>query len=168
MRQLLKDLSALLEEQVEILTKMLELSKEERQIIVKGESSKLEAVVREQIKELSKVNEIERRRTELHNDLALAFGLEPKDVTISAIAERSSVEERKVLEDVKTRLLSLLDQQTAINNENKELIKAHQEYTEAMTELMSQPTDPLNNLYGVDGKTADERLKNTGFFDSQV
>jgi hypothetical protein len=52
--------------------------------------------------------------------------------------------------------------------ENRELIKTHMEYSEAVLELLVDSEDPLNNFYGMDGKAAPDKKKTTGFFDKQA
>jgi len=162
------DLCALLLEQKAVLGKMLELSTEEREIIIHGESSKLEEIVRLELRELSKLGSIEKRRLALHKSIAAEFGLTEKNITVSAIAERADPDESERITQLQEELTGLISRHTAINNENRELIKAHMEYSETMLELMVGSEDPLNNLYGGDGKSAPDRKKTTGFFDGQA
>ena len=168
MRQVLDDLCALLLEQKLILERMLELSTEEREIIIHGESSKLEEIVRQELRELSKLGGIEKRRLALHKTLAQEFRLPEQYITVSAIAERAQQDERETITGLQMELTDLINRHTAINNENKELIKAHMEYSETMLELMVGSEDPLNNFYGMDGKSALDKKKTTGFFDGHA
>jgi len=168
MRQILSDLCNLLLEQKDVLEKMLKLSEEERQVIIAGESGKLEDIVRQEVRELSKLGKIEKARTALHKTIAAEFGMPVQDITVSAIAEQSEPDERDTIVQLQKELTELIEKHTALNAENRELIKAHIEYTDMMLELMVDPEDPLNNFYGGDGKTAPDRKKQTGFFDGQA
>jgi len=167
MRQTLTDLCTLLQEQKEVLGNMLELAKEERHIIINGESDKLENVIRLELKELNKLGAIEKKRLALHTVIAAELALEG-DITVSRIAEKAGPEENEAIRKLQNELIPLIEEHSVINKENRELIKAHMEYSETMLELMVGSEDPLNNMYGGDGKATPERKKTTGFYDGHA
>ena len=167
MRQTLADLCALLQEQKTVLGNMLELAKEERHIIINGESDKLENVIRLELKELNKLGAIEKKRLALHTVIAAELALEG-DITVSRIAEKAGPEENEAIRKLQNELIPLIEEHSVINKENRELIKAHMEYSETMLELMVGSEDPLNNMYGGDGKATPERKKTTGFYDGHA
>lgn len=168
MRQSLVDLCNILEEQKQVIGNMLELSKQERQIIIDGESEKLEDIIRLELKELSKLGGIEKRRIELHGTIAKDVGLPVQNLTVTKIAEKVSPTEREKIKAVQKELMALIDEHKAVNMENRELIKAHIDYSEAMVGLMVGKEDPLNNLYSGDGSAVSEQTKKTGFFDGHA
>jgi flagellar biosynthesis/type III secretory pathway chaperone len=168
LRQILEDLTELLLEQRSVLAEMLNLSLEKRRIIMNCETEKLENTVRLELRVLSKLGAVEKKRTALHKALAKEFNLPEDDITVTAIAGRASHEERETITGLQTELTALIKQHTDINTENRELIKAHLEYTEAMLEMMVDPEDPLNNFYGGDGKMTADKRKTTGFFNGHV
>jgi len=168
MRQTLADLCALLREQKAVLVNMLELAKEERQIIVKGESDKLEDVIRLELKELNKLGAIERKRLALHKTIATELGLPEDEITVSNIAENAEPDEREAIRKLQKELMPIIEEHSAVNAENRELIKSHIEYSQTMLELMTESEDPLNNMYGGDGRAAPDRKKATGFYDGHA
>jgi len=168
MRQMIKDLADLLLEQKSVLENMLELSREEQRIIVEGKSDLLEDIVRQELRELSKLGAIEKKRMALHKHISTELGLPVSELTVSAIAERSEPDEREVIRGLQTELTMLINLHTDLNKENRELIKAHLEYTEAMLDLMVDSEDPLNNFYDGGGRAAPDRKKTTGFFDGHA
>ena len=168
MRESLADLYNLLCEQRDVLSNMLELAKEERHIIIAGESEKLDDVVRLEFKELNKLGAIEKKRLVLHKAIALELGLQEENITVSAIAEQATPEESEKIRSLQTKLMAIIEQHTAVNKENRELIKSHLEYSDTMLELMVGSEDPLNNMYGGDGKAAPDRKKATGFYDGHA
>jgi len=147
---------------------MLELAGEKRRIIINSETEKLEGIVRLELRELSKLGAIEKKRAGLHKTIAEELNIQNGEVTVSAIAQRAQPDERDILTKLQTELITLIGQHADINTENRELIKAHLEYSEAMLELMMESEDPLNNFYGGDGKAAPERRKTTGFFNGHA
>ena len=168
MRPILRDLCELLSEQKSILETMLALSQEERRIIISGESELLEDVVRQGMRELSKLGKVEKRRLELHDAISSEFRMPKEDISVTAIAKRAAASERVAITKLQVDLTELIKQHNTLNNENRELIMAHIEYSEAMMELMVDSEDPLNNYYGNDGKAPSEKKKNTGFIDSKA
>jgi len=168
LRQVLSELCALLLEQKNVLAIMLRLSQEERQIIMNGESEKLEDIVRQELRELSKLGAIEKKRIALHKTIAAELDLPEQELTVSAIAGRAGPDEREAIVKLQKELTALISQHTALNTENRELIKAHIEYSETMLDMMVGSEDPLNNFYSGDGKAVPEKKKTTGFFDSHA
>jgi flagellar biosynthesis/type III secretory pathway chaperone len=168
MKLVLKELIDLLIEQKSALSNMLELSQEERRIIISGETEKLENVVRLELRELSKLGAIEKKRTALHKSIATALDLPSNDITVSSIARRAKPDEREAIIKLQSELTNLIERHTSINEENSELIKAQLEYSEAMLELMVESEDPLNNFYGGDGKAAPARKRSISYFNSHA
>jgi len=168
MRSTLVDLCNLLQEQKAVLESMLELAKEERQIIISGESAKLENVIRLELKELNKLGAIEKKRLALHSVIAQELGLQDDEITVSNIADRADPDERDAIRKLQTELMPIIEEHTAVNMENRELIKAHMEYSETILELMVDSEDPLNNMYGGDGKAAPDRKKAKGLYDGHA
>lgn len=168
MRQVLGDLIGLLIEQKGVLSNMLELSREKRRVIMNVETENLEGVVRLELRELSKLGAIEKKRAGLHKAIAAELDLPGDDVTVSAIAQRAQPDEREALVKLQNDLTALIAQHSDLNVENRELIKAHLEYSEAMLGLMLDSEDPLNNFYGGDGRAVPERKKTTGFFNGHA
>ena len=168
MRQTLADLCNLLQEQTIVLGSMLELAKEEREIIIAGDSEKLENVIRFELKELNKLGAIEKKRLALHKIIAEEMGLQDDELTVSKIAEKAQPHEREEIKALQIVLVPLIEEHASVNMENRELIKAHIEYSETMLELMVGSEDPLNNMYGGDGRAAPERKKAKGFYDGHA
>jgi len=168
MRQTLADLCTLLQEQKEVLERMLELADEERKILIAGESEKLENVIRLELKELNKLGAVEKKRLALHKVIAAELGLQDDEITVSNIAEKSQPDERDAIKKLQTELMPLIEEHSSVNKENRELIKTHVEYSETMLELMVDSEDPLNNMYGGDGKAVADRKKSKGFYDGHA
>lgn len=168
MRQILSELLELLTEQKTVLENLIRLSGEERQIIIKGEPENLEGVVRAELKELSKLGAIEKKRTALHPAISEELGITGGDITVSAIASSAMPDERESIRMLQTELTQLIDRHAKLNLENRELLKEHLEYTESVLELLVDPEDPLNNFYGGDGKAVQEKKRSTGFFDKHA
>lgn len=168
MRQTILDLCSILQDEKAVVADLLELAKEEREIVVSGESDKLEDIIRLQIKQLNKIGALEKKRTEVNRVISLETGIPEANMTITAILETADPNERAKLMPLQKQLTDMVEQHVAINTENRELIKSHVEYTDTMLELIVGAEDPLNNMYGGDGRAAAERKKSTGFYDGHA
>lgn len=168
MRQTLQDLCAILTEQSGVLKNMLELAKEERDILISAKTEMLEDVIRHEFKELNKLGNIEKRRLALMSNIAGEMNIAAGELTVSKIAELAEPDERAVIRTLQEELTPLINEHAAINKENRLLIETHVEYSQMMLELMVGAEDPLNNMYGGDGKAAPERKKATGIFDGHA
>ena len=164
MRQVLVELYDLLNEQKVILNDLLDLSREEQRILVNGESDLLEAVVRRELKELSKLGAVERNRTVLNKTLATEFGLPEDGVNITEISTKVEPAEKETLLKIQKELIALIDEHSQMNSQNRDHIKSHMEYSSAMLDMLAEPDDPLNNFYGGDGKSTVDKKKATGFY----
>jgi len=168
MRQTILDLCSVLQDEKTIVKGLLELAKEERDVIVAGESGKLEAIIKLQIKQLNKLGALEKKRTEINKTISEESSIPESQITITTILETSDPNERVKLSNLQNQITALIAEHTALNAENRELIKSHIEYSDTMLELMVGAEDPLNNMYGGDGKAATERKKSTGFYDGHA
>jgi len=168
MRQTILDLCGILQDEKTIIADLLELAKEEREIIIAGESTKLEDIIRLQIKQINKLGALEKKRTEINKRISIEIGIPETAITITAILESATQNEKVRLAPLQKQLTTMVEQHATINAENRELIKSHLEYSETMLELMAGAEDPLNNMYGGDGKAAVERRKSTGFIDGHA
>lgn len=168
MRQSLSDLCVMLGEQRDVLKGMLELAKEKRRIIIANESDKLEDIIRAEFKEMNRLGSAEKKRMALINDIAAEMGIPADDITVSKIAERAGPEERDAIRRLQEELTPLIGEHTAINAENRKLIESHIEYSRTMLELMVGVEDPLNNMYGGDGRAAPDKAKKTSIYDGHA
>jgi len=169
MRQSILDLCEILHDEKIIVEGMLELAKEEQRVIVANEPEKLENVIRLQIKELNKLGALEKKRTEVNRQISGEIGVPVAAITITKILETANPNERVQLSNIQKKLTEIIEVHTAINKENRELVKMHVEYSDTVLELVTGADDPLNNMYGGDGiLAADQRKKARGFYEGSA
>ena len=168
MRQLLKDLCGLLKEQKDMLEGMLDMSQEKRLAIINGDTEQLEGIVSKEIREISKLKKIEKRRLEMYPAITAELGLAEAEITVTSISERVWPDEKKALQKLQIELTALVDEHKRLNEDNRQLVETHIEYTEAMMNVLVDSEDPLNNFYGEDGRETPDKKKATGFFDGRA
>jgi flagellar biosynthesis/type III secretory pathway chaperone len=168
MRRPIAEMTALIEAVRAAQEELLELSYEERRVILSGDAARLAEIVSGEMRALSRINAAEKKRAALLPEVTALLGLPEADATLGAILERAEPDERDALQALQKALKGLIARQGEINAINRNMLEAQQEYTDAMMNALTPAEDPLNNFYGGDGKTTDERLKTTGFLDWKI
>lgn len=170
MEQELNMMCELLEEHISVQTTLLELSQEKKQVIISGNTERLNEIVQLELKSLAKMNSIEKRRTALVAALSKKLDIPEAEFTVRALAERAGESpDARRLTVLRGQLSMLLRQQSEQNSLNQKLLETQLEYTDTMLNLIVGPDDPLNNFYGVDGRTTDTEIsKGAGIFDQEI
>ena len=156
---------SLLEEQRTLHTRLYELSLEKRRVIAKDQTERLGEIVQEEMRLLSRMNSLEKKREKVLAEWAKNLACAPEDVTLTKILGKAGRTEREQISSLRTELSSLMVTLRTLNDENKKLLESKLEYTDTMLGLYVGAEDPLNNIYGAGGRTEDEMRKSTGMFD---
>jgi len=164
----INELIELLTRQKALLEEILPLALEKRVLIVNTDSEKLEELIRQELRAINKLSDIEKKRIALLPKVIIELGLTGSDTPLSVIAKHSPAPYSDALGTLHEELRILVKELTELNDGNREMINAHKEYTETMMEMMVEAEDPLNNFYGGDGKAPPEKKRTTGFFDGQA
>lgn len=166
----LKTMCELLEEHISVQGSLLELSQEKKQVIISGNTERLNEIVQTELKSLARMNSIEKRRTALVAALSKELGVQEGELTVSVLSERAGgTPAGSRLTALQEELTKLLREQADQNNINKKLLETQLEYTDTMLNLIVGPDDPLNNFYGGDGRTTDAEIrKSAGIFDQEI
>jgi flagellar biosynthesis/type III secretory pathway chaperone len=168
LRQELRDVFALVESVKTAQEELLNLSYEARRVILSGDTVRLSEIVNGEMRALSRINTAEKKRAALMGRVAALLGLPEDGITVGAIIAYAEPDERDAFESLQKELSGLFAAQREMNAVNQNLLEAQLEYTDAMMNVITPPEDALNNFYGGDGRTSDERRESTGFVDWQV
>ena len=169
MIQELEDFYTLLREQRNTQQELLDLSYEKKQTIISNNTQRLNEIVQQEMKLLSTINSVEKRRAKALPKLSKNMNVPENSITLNTIIEHTAGEIRKRFILLKKEMNALLKTQVEINDLNQELLKTHIDYTNTMLDLIVGAEDPLNNLYGGDGKAPEKAArKNAGLFDKQI
>ena len=169
MNQSFVGILALLVQQKDIQEELLNLSYEKRQVIVRGDTDRLNEIVQIELKSLSKMNILEKKRDAELTALENVLGVPKQEISISFLIEKANVEEKNRLITLQRELAGILSAHTQLNKINQDLLNTQLDYTDVMLTEIVGVEDPLNNFYGDDGKTGTEkRRQSTGLFDKQI
>lgn len=151
------------------LQKLLELSYEKRRAAHSNETDRLNEIVNQEMRYLSEMNSLEKKRQKLQESIAANINVPEKDITVSFLIEKTEGTMKERFVKIHREMNGLLKAQMEINAINNELLETQLEYTNTMLNVIIGTEDPLNSYYSQDGKaSAKEVLKNSSIFDKQI
>lgn len=169
MEQALNTIYELLLEQADVQKKLLDLSQEKRKVIIANDTGRLSEIVQIELKHLSAVKSIEKKREAAVSVVADMMNVPKEEITLSYLAGLVSGEAQQRYLRIQKELSDVLKSQLEANDLNQKLLETQLDYTNLMLTIMSDTDDTLNNFYGGDGKAANPDMGgSTGFFDHQI
>lgn len=119
---LFKKLSTLLEDQIKIFKKMLELARNKQQVLVKGSIETLDQLTKDERKILTEISQIEQERMVTTQKIAEALNLKEDKIRMTDLLGVIPGEYKVSLEEMHHELLRILSELEEINEQNTELI----------------------------------------------
>lgn len=148
---------------------LLSLAREKRDVVVKNDTVRLTEITEQESILLSQAKLAERRRVIAVTEVAPLLGKSAEEITLSELAENADSPAREKLLELKAALGDAMQQLKLQNDENRGLVEAQLTYTEMMLNVIGGSSDPLNNFYGVDGKSAEAEItRGTSLFDTEI
>ncbi len=132
MASLMENLLIILEEENSEYERLVELSAEKRQVIIEGNIPGLEDVTGREQDVANRIINLENKREEVINDMAIVLSKDAKDLTLTnmiAFLNKQPKEQEK-LRGIQTRLKNTIKQMEDINRQNEELLRQALEMVE--------------------------------------
>ncbi|MFP3153736.1 flagellar protein FlgN [Lachnospiraceae bacterium ZAX-1] len=132
MASLMEDLLVVLEKENSEYGHLVELSVRKRQIIIDGDVPSLEKITSEEQDIASDIKNIENKRLEIMNDIAIVLSKDPEELTLTnmiAFLNKQPKEQQRLME-LQSKLRDTLKQMAGINQQNEALIKQSLEMVE--------------------------------------
>lgn len=125
MASLIEELITALKEETVEYEALLELSTEKTGIIVKDDIKSLNEMIAKEQSHLDKIANLEKKRIEVMQDIAIVLNKDVNTLTVKGISEllEGQKEEQQELSQTRDRLKKLLGRVEAINEMNKGLIE---------------------------------------------
>ena len=158
MASLMEDFIDVLERENVEYERLTELSARKRQIIIDGNVPALEDITGQEQEITSNLKNLENRREQVVEDMAIVLSKEPKELTITNMIAflNKQPEEQKKLQSVRERLKETLEKMADINIQNEILLTQAMEMVEFdLTLFRSMHQAPTTANY-------DKRANNTG------
>ncbi|MDR5659770.1 flagellar protein FlgN [Serpentinicella sp. ANB-PHB4] len=166
----IEQLKEALEKELELYEKVLELGESKVNIVVKGKVKELEDITKKEEQYVVNMGTFEKVRRSIFVNIASELQcreIESLSQLILILEERNYDDhELKTLDDLRNKLMSVIDKIKAANELNEKLIKQSLNYISVNKELLLSAENPGNQY----GKKAEENEKktNTSFLDVRV
>lgn len=138
--------------------RLTQLSLDKRQIIIDGNVPALEDITNHEQKIAGNLKNLENKREEVINDMAIVLSKEPKDLTVTNMIAflNKQPKEQERLTKIRTNLQETMKQMMDINSQNEILLNQAMEMVEFdLTLFRSMRQAPTTANY-------DRRANNTG------
>lgn len=166
MASLMENLLQVLEKENSEYESLVELSTQKRQIIIDGDIPGLEKITDREQDITSKIKNLENRREEILNDMAIVLSKDAKDLTLTnmiAFLHKQPQEQQK-LKDMQAKLRDTLGRMADINRQNEGLLKHALEMTEFdLTLFRSMRQAPITANYDKHAYNTGDILGSGGF-----
>ena len=125
MASLIENLVNILDEQNKEYKELLKLSKDKTDVIIKGDTNKLREMISEEQLFLDKVANLEKKRIEIVNDIAIVLNRDVEYLTVKEIIRllEGQKKEQQQLSQARDSLNRTLKDMVKINDMNKRLIE---------------------------------------------
>lgn len=120
----------------QLYAQMVALSQAKRKAILGNQIDELDRAVRDEQNQLVRLQEWERNRKKCADELALKLGLAPEELRINDIIDAAPEYERPRLNARYQELLAVVQEQVAVNDQNRVLIESRLEYVNVMVDTM--------------------------------
>ena len=144
----------------------MELSRKKRQVIIDGNIPGLEEITDQEQDITSKILNLENKRIEVINDMAIVLSKDAKDLTLTNMIAflHKQPEEQKKLQDIRTKLKDTIQQMEDINRQNEVLLHHALEMVEFdLTLFKSMRQAPTTANYDKNAYNTGDILGSSGF-----
>lgn len=162
MQELMTKLSAMLT----LLSDMIRISADKKELIIKGDAEGLEKLLREETAFLVKMQRLEEERQRAAMLVAIDKGIPPMNVTMSALIAKASPAEALLLGRLQKDLFEKMGELERLNGINRVLLQTQIDVTHYMLEGATRPTQ-LGVQYSGAGRDTD-MLEPVNLFDRQA
>ena len=166
MASLMDDLLDVIEQEDNHYRKLIELSTEKKDAIIKADIRRLEDITNEEQDVTSILKNLETRRSGVLSDMADVLGQDPETLTVRKMIGllEKQPKEQKVLSELRDRLRHTLDEMSVVNEQNRVLLEQALEMVNFdLTLFKSLRQAPETANYDKNAYNTGELLGSSGF-----
>ncbi len=156
---LIKELTDILNKENDIYDTFLKLSNNKTDLIVGGNVSELENIVRIEQSLIIKIAKLEDQREKIVESLSSVLGKKPEEITISELASCLGQKEAIELKACQDKILKSINGLKTNNELNSKLIKNSLEYIDFSINMMTT-VGTVTNSYGSSGNADEAKKRN--------
>lgn len=164
---LIEDLTSTLNEEEEIYQKLIPIEEEKTQVIIENNLQALSEITKKEQGFISMINQLEKKREEIVNNIAIVLNRDSSKLTISAIIDLLDGQDEQVhLANVYDKLSNTLATMVSVNNRNKILIEQSLDMIEFNMNFYQSVQNINNNNYDK-GAHSSDGAEESGMFDAR-
>ncbi len=166
MASLMDDLLDVIEQEDNHYRKLIELSTEKKDAIIKADIRRLEDITNEEQDVTSILKNLETRRSGVLSDMADVLGQDPETLTVQKMIGllEKQPKEQKALSELRDRLRHTLDEMSVVNEQNRVLLEQALEMVNFdLTLFKSLRQAPETANYDKNAYNTGELLGSSGF-----
>lgn len=166
MASLMDDLLDVIEQEDNHYRKLIELSTEKKDAIIKADIRRLEDITNEEQDVTSILKNLETRRAGVLSDMADVLGQDPETLTVQKMIGllEKQPKEQKALSELRDRLRHTLDEMSVVNEQNRVLLEQALEMVNFdLTLFKSLRQAPETANYDKNAYNTGELLGSSGF-----
>jgi len=147
---------------------LLELSFNKTELVKKGDMEGLDAIIKNEQSHIAAIEVLEKQRQQMVTDYLRAKGIALADTpTVADVIEAADSElERSQLEDLRTQLISVVNELRIQNELNQKLVFQSLKFVNMSLEMLRPQQQQIN--YSGQAIPRDNKTSNKSFFDSQA
>jgi flagellar biosynthesis/type III secretory pathway chaperone len=169
MASLIEELINVLEETTGCYEDLLIVANNKKEVIIKGNVPSLQTLTDEEQGVAGHLLRLEKKRTEIINDVCLVTNKDPETMTISSLIDLLAKQENEQtkLHQVSEDMITIVNEVKKVNDLNKSLLNESIDYVNfTMNAIQSSASLPQGNSYQKKGNLYDTEQGNN-FFDAK-
>ena len=153
--------------QKEIHHRLGDLSGQKQGVIANNEVAALDAIVRQEQRELAALSSLEKRRRQLMEELSRHTKKPAKDILLTDFLLVATPEQKERLESLAHEISSLLSEQLRLNDINQRLIDSRLDYVHFALDMLTDDEDPSQH-YAVQGAAVGATQRKSSIIDQKI
>ena len=169
MASLMEELIATLQKETEAYQELLPVVQQKTQAIISNDLKKVQEITELEQAAISSVNGLERKRTEIMNNIGIVLNKKVSDLTLPKLIkllDRQPQEQQKLAE-IHKELTTVLKRVAEVNGHNKNLIEQSLEMISYNMNLLQSTRIVPGNNYTKSAGQWDMTASQTGMFDAK-
>ena len=148
-------------------SQLVQLSQEKKDAVSQNKIDELDRIVRDEQNQLVRLQEWERARRKCAEEFAQAMGRPAGDIGMKDFLEACPAPQKPMIEKLYRELLSVVEEQAALNDINRQLIEQRLEYIDMMVGS-AQPVRDTSHVYDSAGGERKKWKPNLSIIDRKV
>ena len=157
-----------LSSQKEIHKRLVDLSEQKQEIIEKNDVTALDAVVKQEQRELTSLTSLEKRRRQLMEELSQKVNKPAGTIVLGDFLTVSTPKQREKLEPLSHEISSLLSEQMRLNDINKRLVESRLDYVHFALDMLTDDNDPSQHYGAAQGVAAGPSQRKSSIIDQKI